>query len=200
MDRGHYAKAEALFRQVLEVRRRVLGPEHPHTLSTMLELVQLYQEQGNPSVAEPLVVRLIEIWRRRPDGEGRQLPFALNLLSRSLLLQNRYAEAEPVARESILIYQKNLPENWCRFDSESQLGDSLLGQKKYAEAEPLLLSAYKGLKSRESKVPAWFKPRVSQAGERIAQLYEAWGQPKKAAAWKALLGLADLPDDVFARP
>jgi hypothetical protein len=31
-------------------------------------------------------------------------------------------------------------------------------------------------------------------------LYEAWGRPEQARAWKARLGLADLPDDVFARP
>jgi eukaryotic-like serine/threonine-protein kinase len=200
MVRGQYEKAESLFRQVLEVRRRVLGPEHPDNLTTTLNLVQLYQNHGYPSLAEPLVVRIVEILRRRTDYERRQLPFALNLLSRNLLLQNRYAEAEPVARESMMIYQKTLPDNWCRFDSESQLGGSLLGQKKYAEAEPPLLSAYKELKSRESTVPARFKPRVPQAGGRIVQLYDAWGKPEKAAAWKTNLSLANLPADVFARP
>jgi FtsP/CotA-like multicopper oxidase with cupredoxin domain len=32
------------------------------------------------------------------------------------------------------------------------------------------------------------------------EAYEAWGKPGKAAEWKAKLGLADLPADVFARP
>ena len=30
---GKRAEAEAMFREVLDVRRRVLGPEHPHTLA-----------------------------------------------------------------------------------------------------------------------------------------------------------------------
>jgi hypothetical protein len=34
----------------------------------------------------------------------------------------------------------------------------------------------------------------------VIQLYEAWGRPEKAAAWKAKLGLAGLPADVFAGP
>ena len=60
----------------------------------------------------------------------------------------------------------------------------LLGQKTYAEAEPLLLAGYEGMKAREAKVP---KPRLTQAGERIVKLYEAWGQPEKAAEWRAKL-------------
>jgi hypothetical protein len=34
----------------------------------------------------------------------------------------------------------------------------------------------------------------------VVRLYEAWHQPDRAAAWKARLGLTDLPADVFARP
>jgi hypothetical protein len=32
------------------------------------------------------------------------------------------------------------------------------------------------------------------------KLYEAWGHPEQARAWAAKLGLANLPEDVFARP
>jgi hypothetical protein len=34
----------------------------------------------------------------------------------------------------------------------------------------------------------------------VVRLYEVWDKPEQAAAWKTRLGLADLPDDVFARP
>jgi hypothetical protein len=77
------------------------------------------------------------------------------------------------------------------------LGVSLLGRKKYAEAEPLLLSSYAGIRPNES---ANAKAHTLQVWERVVQLYEACGQPGKAAAWKSKLGLADLPADVFARP
>jgi hypothetical protein len=80
------------------------------------------------------------------------------------------------------------------------IGGSLLGQRKYAEAEPLLLSGYEGLKARASGLPPSRKPRVPEARDRIVRLYEAWGQPEKAADWKVRVGLADLPDNVFARP
>ena len=41
---------------------------------------------------------------------------------------------------------------------------------------------------------------IREAAEWVVRLYEGWGQPEKAAAWKARLGLTDLPADVFARP
>ena len=56
------------------------------------------------------------------------------------------------------------------------------------------------MKAREAKLPASNKARLSEAAERVVRLYEAWGKPEQATAWKAKLGLADLPADVFARP
>jgi hypothetical protein len=34
----------------------------------------------------------------------------------------------------------------------------------------------------------------------VIRLYEACGKHNQAAAWKAQLGMSDLPADVFARP
>jgi hypothetical protein len=56
------------------------------------------------------------------------------------------------------------------------------------------------MKQRAGKIPPQGKVRLTEASERIVQLYEARGQPEKAAAWQAWLGLTDLPADVFARP
>jgi hypothetical protein len=43
---------------------------------------------------------------------------------------------------------------------------------------------------------------MTEAIERLVQLYNEWGQPEKAAKWRAKLplGAAELPADVFARP
>jgi hypothetical protein len=81
------------------------------------------------------------------------------------------------------------------------LGGSLLGQSKYAEVEPLVVSGYEGVKVREATIlPSQRKPLLNAAADRVIRLYEAWGKPEEARAWKAELGLADLPKDVFAGP
>jgi hypothetical protein len=91
-----------------------------------------------------------------------------------------------------------MPDEWPRFNTMSQLGGALLGQGKYAEAEPLVVPGYEEMKARETKIPAQGKPRLLEAAERVIRLYEAWGKSETATEWKATLGLADLPTDVFA--
>ena len=63
------------------------------------------------------------------------------------------------------------------------------------------LQGFEGLKAREAKIPAPFKPGVTEAGGRVVKLYEAWGQPEKAREWRKKLGLKapELPSNVFAR-
>ena len=76
------------------------------------------------------------------------------------------------------------------------LGGSLLGQAKYAEAEPLLLAGYEGMRAREAKTPRVKEDLPGTAGERIVRLYEAWGKPEEAKAWRAKL----IPPPTQAKP
>ncbi|KAJ7803987.1 hypothetical protein B0H14DRAFT_2326420, partial [Mycena olivaceomarginata] len=46
---------------VLEMRKHVLGEEHPHTLTSMAYLVVTYQDQGRWKDAEALQVVVIEM-------------------------------------------------------------------------------------------------------------------------------------------
>jgi hypothetical protein len=41
---------------------------------------------------------------------------------------------------------------------------------------------------------------MTEAIDRLVQLYEATGKPEESAVWRARLGPTDLPADVFARP
>ena len=79
----------------------------------------------------------------------------------------------------------------------SLLGGALLGQGRYAEAEPLVVAGYEGMKAREARIAVPERSRLREAAERVVRLYEAWGKPEQAAAWKAKLGMPDLPADVF---
>ena len=108
-------------------------------------------------------------------------------LGLNLLKQQKYAEAEPLLRECLTIREQNEPDDWTTFNTKSMLGGSLLGQKKYAEAEPLLLAGYEGMKQREEKIPPQGKVRLTEAIERLVQLYEATGKTDKAAEWRKKL-------------
>ena len=107
-----------------------------------------------------------------------------------MLKQSRYVEAESIVRESLAICEKTQPDAWTTFSTKSELGASLLGQKKCADAEPLLLSGYEGMKQREEKIPAQDKFLLTEALERLVQLYDAWGQREKADEWRKKLPVA----------
>ncbi len=49
---------------------------------------------------------------------------------------------------------------------------------------PLLLTGYEGLKQREKTIPPQGKVRLTEAVERLVQLYEATGRQDKAAKWR----------------
>ena len=59
----------------------------------------------------------------------------------------------------------------------------MLGQKKYAEAEPLLIAGCEGMLKRKAKIPPPAKPRLTEALERLVELYEATSKPDEAAKW-----------------
>jgi hypothetical protein len=75
------------------------------------------------------------------------------------------------------------PDHWLTFHTESLLGGALLSQKKHAEAE-LLLAGFAGLKKREAEIPPQSKARLTEAVERLVQVYEATGQKDEVARWQ----------------
>jgi hypothetical protein len=90
-------------------------------------------------------------------------------------------------RDCLAIREKKIPDDWQCFSTRSRLGGALSEERKYAEAEPLLLSGYEGMKQRESKISPQDKPRIKEALERLAQLYENTSRPTEAAEWKRKL-------------
>jgi tetratricopeptide (TPR) repeat protein len=61
---GKYAEAEQILREVLDVQRRVLGPEHPDTLHTMGNVGFSLGEQGKYADAEQMYRELLNVQRR----------------------------------------------------------------------------------------------------------------------------------------
>jgi len=146
---------------------------------------------GDFAGLELLHRKSVEDLRTRLPVDESKLAAALAGLTQTLMAQKQFTEAEPPARECLALREKRLPDDWRTFNARSLLGGSLLGQKKYAEAEPLLLSAFEGIKQREDKIPANGKVRLPESLRRLVQLYEATGQPEKAAEWKAKLAEFD---------
>ena len=66
---GRNADAAKIQEEVLEKRKRILGEEHPHTLTTMHALASTYQAQGRNADAAKIQEEVLE--KKREDfGRG----------------------------------------------------------------------------------------------------------------------------------
>ena len=181
---GKYARAEAVFSQTLEIERRVLGPEHPDTLDTLSDFASMYQLQGKYVEAETHVAQALAGRRQALGSEDPETIASAADLALAYQSQGKFVESEPLAREAMEVDRREQPDSWQRFRAESLVGASLDGQKKFAEAEPLLLEGYQGMLARKQRMAAkdWY--HLDRAREWIVQLYQAWGKPAKASAWR----------------
>jgi tetratricopeptide (TPR) repeat protein len=182
---GKYAEAEPVLTRALEIRRRVLGMDHPDTIKSMNSLASLYRSEDKTAEAETLFASVLEARRRLLGPAHPDTISTIALLADVRLQQKKYAGAEAVLREAQ--NSKEKPDSWEQYWSQNLLGASLAGQGRYTEAESLLVSGYQGMIQRDASIPLEDRAVISQAGQRIIQLYENRGEHEKAAKWQERL-------------
>jgi serine/threonine protein kinase/tetratricopeptide (TPR) repeat protein len=197
---GRLSEAIALFEATLKLCESKLSLAHPFVLAGRNNLGLAYESLGRWAEAESLDRETLARRRKTDQPDSPLVAGDLANLGRNLLNQGGWSEAEPLLRESLTIREKATPNEWRRYDAMSLLGGSLTDQGRYAESEPLVVPGYEGMKAREAQIVVPERFRLREAAERVIRLYEDWGKPEQAAAWKAKLGMPDLPADVFARP
>lgn len=186
-DARRLGEAEPLFVEALPGLRRTLGLAHATTQKCFAGLIDCYDKLHQPDKAEPLWRELAVFWKEKAGIDSPEYAAPLASLSLNLLEQKKFTDAEPLLRECLSIREKKQPDDWRTHNTKSMLGGSLLGQKKYAEAEPLLLAGYEGMKQHEADIPAQAKIRLTEATQRLVDLYDATGQKDKADEWRRKL-------------
>jgi hypothetical protein len=196
-SQGKQAEAAALFAQIWENQKRVLGAEHSETISTLTNLAIAYDRANDWPKAEPAYRELLSARLRKDGADSTSVANTGVTLGKILIARQKFTDAEPVLREALAVLEKKLPRDSQTFNARSLVGGALAGQKKFAEAEPLLVSGYESMKQREAQMPPGNKGRIKDALERLVQFYTDWGQPEKAATWQQKL---DAFNAAAARP
>jgi len=180
-ETGDLAGAEALYRESLALRLKILGPDHPDVARSRYALAGLLRRRGDPAAALA-ESRQVLAQRGRALPEGHPMVAAtLQTAGLSLVDLGRPRAAEPLLRDSLALRRRALPAgHWLIASSESVLGACLAAQRRFAEAEPLLLQAAAGLEKSRGRD----HERTLEARQRLVALYEAWGRPDRAAAWR----------------
>ncbi len=172
---GRFAEALPL----LEESRRA-AIRYPSLRQISPYLLDAYASAGKTEFATVLAKELVADAEKQPP---KQKADQLAQIALGLLKAKAYTEAERVLRECLPIRERLQPDRWETFNAKSMLGGALLGQKKYTDAEPLLVIGYEGMKKRETQMPPEAKVRLTEAVERLVQLYEALEKKDEAAKW-----------------
>jgi serine/threonine protein kinase/tetratricopeptide (TPR) repeat protein len=188
-----FAESMDLLEKILNAIETTYGTQHDRTTGARKNFARACMRAGKFDQADRLLREALEQVRRLEDSHGRRVGIAncFGWLAVNLLLQQKYVECEPLAREALAIYEKIMPDAPWRFYWESVVGAALLGRQEYAEAEPLLLRGYEGIKQRA--INAQIKGQVIETGQWLVHFYEATNHPDQAAAWREKVNLK-LPD------
>jgi tetratricopeptide (TPR) repeat protein len=135
---GKLADWEAADREALDIRRRILGNEHPDVAASLSNLAEAYTQQGRIAEAEALVREALAIRQKRFGDES--LAAANSLRSLSILLgdEGKWAESEAMGRHVLAIRRRELgPEAPLVATSLTDVAWAAGGLGKLEEAESL---------------------------------------------------------------
>jgi eukaryotic-like serine/threonine-protein kinase len=135
---GLFSESETLLKKAAEIRRSILGPEHPDTLFTMRHLAATLGDNGRAAEAEKINHQVLEAQRRVLGPRNPETIKTMANLAGNLHNLGRFAEAEQGSREALDLGRVVLgPENWITLQIASSLSYTLTSEGKYAEAEKL---------------------------------------------------------------
>src|ERR1035441_8564038 len=174
---GRYAEVEPLFGEALRIRERVLGGEHPDTLTSVNNLAYLHASQGRYGDAEPLCQRALAA---RERVLGREHPDTLNSVNNLAGLyarQGRYGEAEPLYQRALAGRERVLGgEHPSTLNSVNNLAGLYASQGRYGEAEPL----YQRALAAGERVLGGEHPDTLTSVNNLASLYRSEGRYAEA--------------------
>jgi CHAT domain-containing protein/Tfp pilus assembly protein PilF len=142
MARGLYSEGISILQRQIEVRRRILGEEHPDVARSLNDLAVLLMDKGDYAGAEPLYRESLAMQRKVLGEEHPDVATSLGNVADLLQAKGDCAAAEPLLREALAMQRKLLgEEHWDVAASLNNLGGLLWERGDYAGAEPFLREA-----------------------------------------------------------
>ncbi|KAI4896853.1 hypothetical protein NFI96_016917, partial [Prochilodus magdalenae] len=174
-DQNNYKEAIRLLYDVVAIREKTLGEDHPSVAATLNNLAVLFGKRGKFIEAEPLCKRALEL---REKVLGRDHPDVAKQLNNLALLcqsQGKYEEVEYYYCRALEIYEQSLGlDDALVAKTKNNLASCYLKQGKYKEAEILykeiLTRAHEkefGIVDAENK-PIWMHAEEKEENKGLA--------------------------------
>ncbi|GIV58761.1 MAG: hypothetical protein KatS3mg042_1674 [Rhodothermaceae bacterium] len=182
---GRTAEAEPVFREVLAIDRALLGEQHVNVGLDLHVLAGVLREQGDYAAALPVHRQALAVLEAALPAGHRQVGHARTGYGITLLLSGDAAAAERELRRGVATLEAAYEAgHWSLAEARGWLGACLTQRGALDEAEALLTTAYKHLREARGADDRYTR----QVAGHLAALYEARGQARQAATYRAAAG------------
>ena len=135
---GEFEKSENLLNNALEIRKELLGENHPETLSNYDKLGLLMSDQGRFSEAESILRNVLDIRKKNDMLKDPATADTKSNLAYVIRRIGDHNEAEELYRQSLEIRQNAYGnKHELTIESMSSLGVTLLHKPDYTEGEKI---------------------------------------------------------------
>ena len=174
---AEYEKAQELYSQVLEIRKRVLGEEHPATATSYNNLASVYASQGEYRKAEGLYGKALRISERVLGEEHPATAASYNNLAGVHESQGKYEKAKGLYEKALRIRERVLGEEHPdTAASYNNLAGLYASQGRYGKAEGL----YRKVLAIYARVLGEEHPATATSYSNLAFVYASQGEYGKA--------------------
>jgi eukaryotic-like serine/threonine-protein kinase len=177
-DLGAYPEAEKHLQRAIDLRSRILGPEHQDTLESQLLLADCLNTDLKPAQAEPLMTKVLEIERRLFGESDPRTLEAISTMGYTYVRQGKYPEAEALLRPALDRARRALDnDDPALLLILTNLAPALANQGKLAQAATVEIDLLQA--SRRVNGPE--HPHTVGAMQTLASYYARMRQLSKAA-------------------
>jgi tetratricopeptide (TPR) repeat protein len=173
---GRYDEAEELETQVMQTRKRVLGDEHPHTLTSMGNLALTYKEQGRQREAEELEIQVTKMRKILLGNEHPETLLITSSLASTYWSQGRWKDAEELQVQVMQTERVLGDERPETLNSMGNLALTYWKQGRWKDAEELQMQV---LQTRKRLLGNEHHDTLSSMGN-LALMYSDQGRWKEA--------------------
>ena len=183
---GRHAEAEAWVRIVLAAVDRLPESEEDKLrlrASVVFTLGQVDEARGQRTEAADAYREALEL-KARVDSDDPSLTSWMLDYGRVLSELGRYAEAESVLRDATARFEAQMGQGaFYAMHAQRLQGEAVRDQGRFTEAEALLTEAFERMRAERGEADSFTQGAV----EALVTLYERWGRPDRAAAYRALV-------------
>ncbi len=183
-DWGRLDEAERLHRQARAGLAAALGEHHPSTLGASYNLARLLRARGRFADAESLLRETLVAARAQVGPDHRYAVAVLTELAETVRAEGRTADAlalfDEARSRAAAAYPAGHP---AAAAIEQQRAACLIDAGRYEEAETALHRGHPVLVAAFGAA----HPRSLATVSELVRLYERWGRPDQAAAYRAQL-------------